>query len=632
MKRRRSAELWQPYTASDGVSVMLPPFLLQMLRNDELRPDPRTDFSSLLSVQVGSQITAKHLGQVPKYFGQGYQGKQFFVTEQMMQIWGILASDSEFPVKKVLSGPMGVGKSYLAWFLAAQAYANGWPVLYISDAAVLDQGTAERSSIEICKRFLALNKDIITAAELKEMVTFEDTTTPLVISCAETIFESLLQRQERKTLCIIDEQGALFESSTPAPDRFVVLQPLKTFNRWKESSAGARVVFTGTAHAKFERVHLKDETPLVYVGPLSPTTFIKLQAAVFSHFHSTVRGYASDIGGEVLRITNCVPRELVNLAQEIGTTPLTLQQVKERLEDFEGNRRSTFYRVIETHYNALTSHSKEGTRLALANMFLPGKIRPTATFDWKFLDFGIVYRYHGRNSAAVLHHPICPAAQNALLDLYKRCPLPEAYRNGLARDSLDGAQFEDALFQQLIRAADVMLKATDLAGLNSMDLHLKISGYELLQDPPIMVCTDGMNLLMRCYAGYPQFDFILGYKFFQVSISNFVSHDQGSAKIEKAFERNGDKNQIEEYLDAVYGGTHKANIELQHRGHKTTKRFVVSRDGQACLQFKIIYICGRGDAPNHSSKAKEYPDLRYISYNEIKSKLFGASLWNPDKS
>ena len=144
---------------------------------------------------------------------------------------------------------MGAGKSYLAWFLAAKAYAHGWPVLYIADAAALDQPTSEEASTEICKRFLALNRDILSAEDLKEMVNHED---PTVDKCAGIIFRSLLQRKDRQSLLMVDEHGALFAHTPPIPVQFAVLKPLDSFNHWREPNAGARVVFTGTAHAKYE--------------------------------------------------------------------------------------------------------------------------------------------------------------------------------------------------------------------------------------------------------------------------------------------------------------------------------------------------------------------------------------------
>ncbi len=99
-------------------------------------------------------------------------------------------------------------------------------------------------------------------------------------------------------------------------------------------------------------------------------------------------------------------------------------------------------------------------------MFLPGNLLFTGRFDWKFLDFGIVYQT--KNGCEELYNPICPAAK---LDLYKFCPLPQAYLNVLAQDKMDGKQFEEVLFQQLIRLSNVMLETTDLAGRNTVHLN-----------------------------------------------------------------------------------------------------------------------------------------------------------------
>ena len=44
----------------------------------------------------------------------------------MIEIWNMLASDRDSSTKRVLSGPVGIGKLYFALFLAAKAYAEGW--------------------------------------------------------------------------------------------------------------------------------------------------------------------------------------------------------------------------------------------------------------------------------------------------------------------------------------------------------------------------------------------------------------------------------------------------------------------------------------------------------------------------
>ncbi|PKC62653.1 hypothetical protein RhiirA1_397459 [Rhizophagus irregularis] len=59
-----------------------------------------------------------------KHYGEGYQGMSFLVTDQMVEVWKELASNSSSLIKRVLAGPMGVGKSYLAYFLASKAYSE----------------------------------------------------------------------------------------------------------------------------------------------------------------------------------------------------------------------------------------------------------------------------------------------------------------------------------------------------------------------------------------------------------------------------------------------------------------------------------------------------------------------------
>ncbi|ORY97102.1 hypothetical protein BCR41DRAFT_386023 [Lobosporangium transversale] len=70
---------------------------------------------------------------------------------------------------------MGVGKSYISWFLAAKAYAH----------------------------------DTLTASELEEMVEIE-TSENLFVSSASSILGDLLQSRSQKALFVVDEHGALF--------------------------------------------------------------------------------------------------------------------------------------------------------------------------------------------------------------------------------------------------------------------------------------------------------------------------------------------------------------------------------------------------------------------------------------
>ncbi|KAF9343812.1 hypothetical protein BGX26_005177 [Mortierella sp. AD094] len=297
---------WIEYRAKDGL-IDLPPVLIKLLNTKEFTPAPREEFKLHLDDKhAGDEITLPSLGQEPKHYGQDYQGRCFFITEQMERMWEEFSANSTHSIKRVLSGPIGVGKSYLAFFLAAKAYAEGWLVLYISDASVLVNEKASSSAIEICKRFFALNKDILTTADLEEMAAGRPTEED-VATCATTeILRHLLCQKDRKTLFIIDERGALFHNNNPKPN---LLTPLIKLTDWAQDRNGARVVFTGTAHAGYERQYITSDILhwVEFVTPLSDFIFDKLLAMVPTLARVTIKG-------EVKRITNNVPRELVKLA------------------------------------------------------------------------------------------------------------------------------------------------------------------------------------------------------------------------------------------------------------------------------------------------------------------------------
>src|SRR5947209_12799722 len=120
---------------------------------------------------------------------------------------------------------------------------------------------------------------------------------------------------------------------------------------------------------------------------------------------------------------------------------------------------------------------------------------------------------------------------------------------------------------------------------------------------------------------------MLGPIFIQVSISDFTSHNsKPSTNIRKAFEPmsaqagistaqiNG-RNQIEMYLDEMYGPGHSAKINSQNR-------FVVARNGMFVPGFCIVYIRGSPGTPNHAGKVCEFPNVTHVTFEKIKSQLF----------
>ena len=71
-------------------------------------------------------------------------------------------------------------------------------------------------------------------------------------------------------------------------------------------------------------------------------------------------------------------------------------------------------------------------------------------------------------------------------------------------------------------------------------------------------------------------------------------------------------------MDAAFGGQHTAKID------PISRHFHVTRNDNEVRDFRIVYIRGRGSGlPNHTSKVTEFPDILHISFEELKTKLFG---------
>ncbi|CAG8474931.1 9704_t:CDS:1 [Paraglomus occultum] len=611
--------------ASDGQSVDLPSNIIDLLNDNQYVPESRADFLEVLQdVQAGQSITLPNLGQQPKHFGKGYQGRAFFVTQQMVDMWQTLSTDQQQPcsIKCVLSGPMGVGKSYLALFLAAKAYSENWPVLYIADAGKLDQPTEENSSIEICHRFLSLNKDILTAAELKKLVEHEDRSKPLVVSCAATIFGDILQRTNRKTLLVVDEHGALFDNDPPAPVQLPILKPLMTLTYWGEHIAGARVVLTGITHAKFERKYLKSgmQDWIVFVGPLSEDVFSKLL-----ELHPLLGKLT--IAPKVKQITNCIPRELMHLHKRItksNGTYIRENKINDSLTYFREARRNEFLKQARNYVQTLDHGFFVDYRKALSNMFLrQADIESTVDFDWQFLDTGLVYRFKDKYNY-VMFKPLCPAALDALLEVYKTFPLPSDISvASIKSGQLTSDEFEETLFRQLLKygAKGIAFKATDLNGTKITDVHIQFKHFYFLEKGELAPGSQHAQSLIHGFVHYPRFDFMLGRMFIQLSLSRFDKHNTDSAMIDLAFApyyANDPRNQIEIYLDTMFGPGHKAEFTQGH--------FIVTQNGHPVPDFRIVYIRGKPGIPRHHGLVKRYSDVAFINYEEIKTKLFGDFL------
>ncbi|CAB4421208.1 unnamed protein product [Rhizophagus irregularis] len=179
-------------------------------------------------------------------------------------------------------------------------------------------------------------------------------------------------------------------------------------------------------------------------------------------------------------------------------------------------------------------------------------------FETLDIDTGLVYHFKDMYDF-MLFKPLCPAALNALLDVYKDFPLPrDVSVMFLSNRQLNAYNFEEILFQQMLKHSDILLKAMGLAGKPTTDMHIKFEHFIFLDKDQLASNSQHSKFLIRGYECYPQFDFIIGYIFIQVSISSFVQYNKGFTNISKAFKRyhkDGSdlRNQIEIYLNTVFG-------------------------------------------------------------------------------
>ncbi|KAF9174551.1 hypothetical protein BGX20_010779, partial [Mortierella sp. AD010] len=184
-----------------------------------------------------------------------------------------------------------------------------------------------------------------------------------------------------------------------------------------------------------------------------------------------------------------------------------------------------------------------------------------------------------------------------------------------------GNEFEKAILLQLISSIKpVTLDATDLNNLHKTTISIDFEHCETIKHPNVSLGFGNERVLSRGWPNYPRFDFILGSMFIQVSISDFQVHEKtDSKKISKAFENRdakSKKNQIECYMDEMFGSGHSANIDPK------SKKFIVTKNGVVVPGFQIIYIRGSSGVPNHWGLVKEYPDVLHVTFEEIKMKLF----------
>ncbi|KAF9437075.1 hypothetical protein BGZ76_002041 [Entomortierella beljakovae] len=411
-KKARFQGQWREYIASDGNMVRLPPDLIELLRRDDFKPAPRTDFAQFVgNLQPGDQIGTPSLGETPKPFGIFGVEPKLVITEQMLEMWCEIQNgtpDENLPCRRVLAGPVGIGKSYLAYFLAARGYAEGMLTLYIADARILDRQEIE-SAKALVARFLSLNKDILTASELELLVSNYDGIKHVYIESVFAIFR-LLKQEERKTLLVVDEHKMLFQYKPYVPQRYNFLDHLSDLDSWEEKYKGSSVILTGTTHTNYEVSVLPrdlQKSSVVFIGPFSETVFSKL-------LEQFPRLNQEELISPVCKYTNRVPRELAFMDRDIRDTegPITEEMVKV----WSVNRSRVFRAIAWEYRESLEQRLRSKFYGVLDESFR--ERRSDISFKNDLVDIGLGYRLKDGEGGKTRLHILSPSAQAGILGVF----------------------------------------------------------------------------------------------------------------------------------------------------------------------------------------------------------------------
>lgn len=226
-----------------------------------------------------------------------------------------------------------------------------------------------------------------------------------------------MKQEEKNTLVLVEKHGSLYEISPFLPVQYKSLRPLGNFHFWTEENRWARLLLTSTAHGRFESQVLDPNYRhecVEYVGLVSKIVFSRLLALYPG---------LSKLGmiDEMAKAANRVPRELRHLVD-------FFVESKGSIEAFVCDRVQHSLCVVSGYYDSRAYSDRDFIYRGLKRIFLDGTGK--CELGWEFLDLGLVYRL--REGRVIRHHGLCPPARTALLELFKRLPIPMDERKMLS--------------------------------------------------------------------------------------------------------------------------------------------------------------------------------------------------------
>ncbi|KAF9427369.1 hypothetical protein BGZ76_002366 [Entomortierella beljakovae] len=506
-----------------------------------------------------------------------------------MGVWEEFSADSERSIKKVLAGPMGVGKSYLALFLVAKAYSEGWPVLYVADAADLVKSDLNRSGEEICKRFFALNKDILTVGDLENLWIGRVLSKKATMEEAKIVTNNV-PRELNKLVKHITECGGKPSDSVPT-----IKGLIKSFEevRYEYFYGVTERYFTTKLDPRQRQCQLSALSRMFQ--PDGSGFLESYQVPSRSEFKDQGLVYRVRVGGRTKYQFLCPPAKH-SLLDFYRVSPLP-EDLEYAIKN-ESPSGDEFERAIS---HGLLNH--RSVTLSVSQMQM--QIEPKVPLRIQSEVFDMITK------------PPSKVNENVLWRCYKEYPRFDfIYNQTFIQVLVQSFACHDVETAMISKVFDPPKTETST---NNSKTNGKGKGKRRSDDSDdstespredsdeIAECSRGTWKKRRVGTrGDRKSDE-------ETSDSSAVS-SEGDSTVTTATSISSDglksRNQIEVYLDTVFGGKHVAKID------PNTKHFIVSKDNKPVDDFRIVFISGK-PSPPRCDKVNDYPDLLHVNFNEI---------------
>lgn len=272
----------------------------------------------------------------------------------------------------VLCGPMGIGKSYALWYIAASAYAEKRRLLYISDCSIWMGLEGDCLLPYFIHTFISQNTGLLSLEELA-ILNDPDVTYDYI---EDAIFK------KSPTIFILDEHAALVTRYEKVKD----IDSLRWLGRFVVLNSHPRiytVVIGASSHANYELRYLRNGSQIFkrFLKPLNREEAMQVLTGQGCH--------TEDLKDTILDECNCVPRELSQFAKCWIENPNSNSIVS----DFRKARSVYFRRLLNSFYCELGSDVDRKAFLeTLETMFRYGTFNAHRSFTEGFIDLSLCLR------------------------------------------------------------------------------------------------------------------------------------------------------------------------------------------------------------------------------------------------